>query len=137
MLRPVRIAWTLVASGRSMLRPYSSYALFAQNLSQSVKLGDVGHGGEEHKLVAAPFFVAANELGDGLRGREQAGGYLLGEGAGESVVVAHVAHARLNGGVVPQREVALSPYLRLARTPGVEPGGAGFVGGARDGPGRP
>src|SRR6476659_3242721 len=98
-----------------------------EHSGQALRLRDVGYRREEHKMVTAGLGVAAHVLDDALRRRQQPGGDALGEGTGEGVVVKQIAPAGLLGGLVAQREVALAPQFRLARTPGVQPSGTRLV----------
>src|SRR5919201_5648706 len=98
-----------------------------QHLRQPVQLRDVGDGREEDQLVAARLLVAAHEVADGARGGQVAGGDLLGERAGERVVVAQVVGAAI---LVAEGEVALAPEERFTGAAEVTPGGARAGGGA-------
>src|SRR5918994_1390460 len=99
------------------------------HLGQPIDLVDVGDCGQEDELVAACGFVATDEVLDRPGAGEVPRRVLLGDPAGEGVVVTEVCRAPL--GVV-QCEVALPPQLRLPGPPEVAPRGPRVYGRGRE-----
>src|SRR5205809_2147984 len=104
------------------------------HVGQAVELAHVGHGGEEHQLIATGILIPSDKLGKGLGGSEQTSGDLLGEGSGEGVIVPQIGSAGL--GRSTKREVRLPPEAGLARASGISPGSPGLVRSPSKGPGR-
>src|SRR5437667_3451903 len=104
------------------------------HVGQAVELAQVGHGGEQHQLIATGILIPSDELGNGLGGSEQTSGYFLGEGSGEGVIVPQIGSAGL--GRSTKREVRLPPEAGLARASSISPGSPGLVSSPGKGPGR-
>src|SRR5919108_4878044 len=105
-----------------------------EHVGQPVELGGVGHGRQQHQVVAAGLLVAADEVPDRAAAGQVAGRDPLGERAGEGVVVAQVGAAGVG---VAEGEVALGPELRAAGPLEVAPGRPGLGGGVGERPRRP
>src|SRR3989441_10458674 len=103
------------------------------HVSQAVELAHVGHGGEEHQLIATGILIPSDELGKGLGGSEQTSGDLLGEGSGEGVIVPQIGSAGL--GRSTKREVPLPPEAGPATASHTTPRRPGPARSPGEGPG--